>query len=109
MFLILSCNKNAVLEEYSSENNCSVEYSDRNIVTEDNRVIIFDGTRPNSKYLFKFISYEFKKNILYIYLKEEKKEGTFLQVESYPCIIFKINSIPDKIMVDINYLNKKYK
>ena len=58
MFLILSCNKNVLLEEYSSENNCSIEYSDRNIVTEDNRVIIFDGTRPNSKYLFKFISYE---------------------------------------------------
>ena len=48
-------------------------------------------------------------NIENIYLKEEKKEGTFLQVESYPCIIFKINSIPDKIMVDINYLNKKDK
>lgn len=107
--MILSCNKNVLLEEYSSENNCSVEYSDRNIVTEGNRVIIFDGIRPNSKYLFKFISYKFKKNILYIYLKEEKKEGTFLQVESYPCIIFKINSIPDKIMVDINYLNKKDK
>lgn len=107
--MILSCNKNVLLEEYSSENNCSIEYNDRNIVMEGNRVIIFDGIRPNPKYLFKFISYEIKKNILYIYLKEEKKEGTFLQVESYPCIIFKINSIPDKIMVDINYLNKKDK
>ena len=77
LFLIFSCNKNVVLEEYSSENNCSIEYSDRNIVTEDNRVIIFDGIRPNSKYLFKFISYEFKKNILYIYLKEEKKREHF--------------------------------
>ena len=105
--MILSCNKNVVLEEYSSENNCSVEYSGRNIVTEGNRAIIFDGIRPSPEYLFKFISYELKKNILYIYLKEEKKEGTFLQVESYPCIIFKINSIPDEIIVDINYLDKK--
>ena len=96
-----------VLEEYSSENNCSIEYSDKNIVREDNRIIIFDGIRPNPTYLFKFISYKIKKNILFIYLKEEKKDGTFLEVESYPCIIFKINSIPDEIIVDINYLNKK--
>tara|TARA_B100000674_G_scaffold496375_1_gene526402 strand:- start:2349 stop:2579 length:231 start_codon:yes stop_codon:yes gene_type:complete len=71
--------------------------------------VIFDGVRQNPGFFFNFISYELKKNILYIYLSEEELKGTYLQVESYPCIIFEINSNPDEIIVNIDYSNKKDK
>tara|TARA_B100000212_G_C27374737_1_gene534204 strand:+ start:2287 stop:2679 length:393 start_codon:yes stop_codon:yes gene_type:complete len=111
-FLILSCNETNKINVLSSENNCSIKYENVDLVIKNNKIIIFDGSRPSPRYFYRFSSYEIRKNILYINLDEIKENKISKAVVSYPCIIFETKFNPKRVIVNIKkkyQLNKEYK
>ena len=111
-FLILSCNETNKINVLSSENNCSIKYENVDLVIKNNKIIIFDGSRPSPRYFYRFSSYEITKNILYINLDEIKENKISKAVVSYPCIIFETKFNPKRVIVNIKkkyQLNKEYK